>query len=117
MLLRQAPFRGEDEDAIYHAILDDEPTDLHHLPPRARYLIRSLLNKDPQERLGSERGAEEIMRHDYFELIDWKKLARKEVTPSFLPLIRGPEDLSNFDTEFTNETPILTPVLSGKSTL
>uniref|UniRef100_A0A670YJS2 AGC-kinase C-terminal domain-containing protein n=2 Tax=Pseudonaja textilis TaxID=8673 RepID=A0A670YJS2_PSETE len=33
----------------------------------------------------------------------------KKVKPPFVPVIRGREDVSNFDDEFTSEAPILTP--------
>lgn len=41
--------------------------------------------------------------------IDWHALLAKKVKPPFVPTIRGREDVSNFDDEFTSEAPILTP--------
>lgn len=41
--------------------------------------------------------------------MDWEALLRKKVTPPFVPTIKGRNDVSNFDTEFTAEAPGLTP--------
>ena len=114
MLFQQPPFRGEDEDEIYDAILYDEPVYPTDVPKDAMDLIPKLLAREPEERLGYHKGAEEIMNHQFFNSIDWGALYRKEVTPPFRPAIKDREDLSNFDTEFTSMPRILTPVQSGK---
>lgn len=41
--------------------------------------------------------------------MDWAALLAKKIRPPFLPTIKGREDVSNFDDEFTSEAPILTP--------
>jgi len=115
MLLQQSAFRGKDEDEIYDAILHDEPLYPINMPNDAKDLIQKLLAREPEERFGYHKGAEEIMNHEFFKTIDWGALYRKEVTPQFRPAFKDREDLSNFDTEFTSKTPILTPVQSGKS--
>ena len=117
MTTSQQPFRGEDEDAIYDAILaDDEPQYPENLPSEAANLIQKLLVRKPEERLGYHRGAEEIMNHEFFNSIDWGALYNKEVTPPFRPTIKDRNDLSNFDMEYTSKGPCLTPVQSGMST-
>ena len=55
------------------------------------------------------------MNHDFFNLIDWDALYKKEVTPPFRPTIEDRDDLSNFDPEITSTAPCLTPVQSGIS--
>lgn len=116
MMTSQSPFHGQDEDDIYDAILTDEPPYPTHLPRDAVDLIRKLLVRKPEERLGYQKGAEEIMGHEFFNSIDWHALYNKEVTPPFRPTIEDRNDLSNFDTEFTSTAPFLTPVQSGIST-
>ena len=115
MMTSQSPFHGQDENDIYEAILTSEPAYPEHLPSEAVVLIRKLLVRKPEERLGYEKGAEEIMDHEFFNSIDWDALYKKEVTPPFKPRIRDRNDLSNFDTEFTSTAPCLTPVQSGMS--
>ena len=41
--------------------------------------------------------------------MDWEALFQRKVPPPFVPTIRGNEDVSNFDMEFTAEPPALTP--------
>lgn len=40
---------------------------------------------------------------------DWDALLAKKMKPPFLPAIRAPKDVSNFDEEFTRLKPVLTP--------
>ena len=115
MMTSQSPFRGQDVDDIYNAILSDEPPYPEHLPSDAVDLIRKLLVQNPEERLGYQKGAEEIMDHEFFDSIGWDALYKKEVTPPFRPTIRDKDDLSNFDIELTSTAPCLTPVQSGMS--
>lgn len=41
--------------------------------------------------------------------VDWEALLAKRVKPPFLPSIKAPADVSNFDEEFTRLKPLLTP--------
>ena len=116
MTSSQSPFRGQDEDEIYDAILADEPFYPEHMPKDAVNLIRKLLVRKPEDRLGYHGGAREIMDHEFFSAIEWDALYRKEVTPPFKPRIKDKSNLSNFDADFTSVAPCLTPVQSGIST-
>lgn len=62
-----------------------------------------LLNRNPNLRLGARRDAEELKEHPFFECIDWKALALKQVTPPFKPVVESDESVANFDPEFTSE--------------
>ena len=116
MILGQVPFQGDDADEIYNAILESQPFYPTHMPNDARDLIQKLLVPEPEERLGYHKGAEEIMNHQFFKLIDWRALYMREVMPPFRPAIKGRSDVSNFDTEFTSPLPNLSPVVqSGMS--
>lgn len=44
-----------------------------------------------------------------WQAVDWEALLAKRVNPPFLPPIRGPTDVSNFDGEFTCLRPQLSP--------
>ena len=52
MLLQQSPFRGEDEDEIYDAILSDEPLYPIHMPRDSVSILQKLLTREPDQRLG-----------------------------------------------------------------
>ena len=116
MMTSQSPFNGQDEDDVYDAILTAEPPYPEYLPSDAVDLIRKLLVRRLEERLGYQKGAEENIDHEFFNSIDWEALYKKEVAPPFRPTIEDRNDLSNFDTEFTSTAPFLTPVQSGMST-
>lgn len=85
MMTSQPPFRGEDDDEIYDAILAYDPLYPEDMPHDAVDLIRKLLVREPEGRLGYHKGAEEIMEHGFFHGMDWAALYRKEVTPPFRP--------------------------------
>ncbi|KAM5445612.1 Serine/threonine kinase [Microsporum audouinii] len=113
MLLQQSPFRGEDEDEIYDAILADEPLYPIHMPRDSVSILQKLLTREPELRLGSgPTDAQEIMSHAFFRNINWDDIYHKRVPPPFFPKITSPTDTSNFDQEFTSVTPVLTPVQS-----
>ncbi len=118
MLLQQSPFRGEDEDEIYDAILADEPLYPIHMPRDSVSILQKLLTREPDQRLGSgPTDAQEIMSQPFFRNINWEDIYHKRVQPPFLPTIKSATDTSNFDSEFTSVTPVLTPVQSGMSSL
>ena len=118
MLLQQSPFRGEDEDEIYDAILADEPLYPIHMPRDSVSILQKLLTKEPDQRLGSgPTDAQEIMSQPFFRNINWDDVYHKRIQPPFQPEIKSATDTSNFDSEFTSVTPVLTPVQSGKSYL
>lgn len=115
MLLQQSPFRGEDEDEIYDAILADEPLYPIHMPRDSVSILQKLLTREPEMRLGSgPTDAQEIMSHAFFRNVNWDDIYHKRIPAPFVPQITSATDTSNFDTEFTSVTPVLTPVQSGK---
>lgn len=116
MLLQQSPFRGEDEDEIYDAILADEPLYPIHMPRDSVSILQKLLTREPDQRLGSgATDAQEVMSQPFFRNINWDDVYHKRVPPPFMPSIKNATDTSNFDSEFTSVTPVLTPVQSGMS--
>ena len=53
------------------------------------------------------------MSHAFFRNINWDDVYHKRIPVPFVPQITSATDTSNFDTEFTSVTPVLTPVHSG----
>ncbi|XP_063481401.1 serine/threonine-protein kinase N2 isoform X3 [Symphalangus syndactylus] len=110
MLVGESPFPGDDEEEVFDSIVNDEVRYPRFLSTEAISIMRRLLRRNPERRLGaSEKDAEDVKKHPFFRLIDWSALMDKKVKPPFIPTIRGREDVSNFDDEFTSEAPILTP--------
>ncbi|KAJ2894614.1 Protein kinase C-like [Zalerion maritima] len=113
MLLQQSPFRGEDEDEIYDAILGDEPLYPIQMPRDSVSILQKLLTREPDQRLGSgPTDAQEVMSQPFFRDISWDDIYHKRVAPPMVPHITSATDTSNFDSEFTSVTPVLTPVQS-----
>ncbi|KAL4080957.1 hypothetical protein J3A83DRAFT_102662 [Scleroderma citrinum] len=111
MLLGQSPFRGDDEDEIFDAILEDEPLYPITMPRDAVSILQKLLTRDPNRRLGAgKEDAEEVKRHPFFKDISFDDVLHKRIPPPYFPTINGVADTSNFDEEFTREQPTLTPV-------
>lgn len=111
MLLGQSPFRGDDEDEIFDAILEDEPLYPITMPRDAVSILQKLLTRDPARRLGSGKAdAEEIKKHPFFKDVSFDDVMNKRIPPPYFPTINGSADTSNFDEEFTKEQPTLTPV-------
>jgi serine/threonine protein kinase len=105
MLLREEPFKGDDLDEVYDSVLSDaEPNYPDSLPEKSVDILRGLLARDPQQRLGSgPAGAVRVMQHPYFEGISWDDVAEKKIEPSFIPVRNDESNLSNFDPEFTKD--------------
>ncbi|KAF8158221.1 hypothetical protein B0H34DRAFT_707913 [Crassisporium funariophilum] len=111
MLLGQSPFRGDDEDEIFDAILEDEPLYPITMPRDAVSILQKLLTRDPTRRLGSgKEDAEELKRQPFFKDVSFDDVLNKRIPPPYFPTINGSADTSNFDEEFTREQPTLTPV-------
>jgi len=102
MLLGQSPFRGDDEEEIFEAILEDDVVYPIHMSRDSVSLLQKLLAKDPNKRLGAgPNDADDIKKHSYFKHVKWDKILNKEVSPPYKPKINSRTDVSNFDEEFT----------------
>ncbi|KAG1157612.1 hypothetical protein G6F37_006550 [Rhizopus arrhizus] len=114
MLLGQSPFRGEDEDEIFDAILEDDILYPINMSSDSISICQQLLQRDPNRRLGGgPDDAVPIKRHPFFRGVVWEDMLAKRIPPPFYPSVTGRLDTSNFDEEFTNETPALTPIDSN----
>ncbi|XP_050781153.1 serine/threonine-protein kinase N1 isoform X2 [Gopherus flavomarginatus] len=110
MLVGESPFPGDDEEEVFDSIVNDEVRYPRFLSTEAIGVMRRLLRRNPERRLGSsERDAEDVKKQPFFRVIDWEALLARQLPPPFVPIIKGREDISNFDEEFTAEAPALTP--------
>uniref|UniRef100_A0A672G399 protein kinase C n=1 Tax=Salarias fasciatus TaxID=181472 RepID=A0A672G399_SALFA len=110
MLVGESPFPGDDEEEVFDSIVNDEVRYPRFLSTEAIGIMRRLLRRNPERRLGSgEKDAEDVKKQPFFRATDWEALLQRKVPPPFVPTIGGREDVSNFDTEFTAEAPTLTP--------
>ncbi|XP_037545364.1 serine/threonine-protein kinase N1 [Nematolebias whitei] len=110
MLVGESPFPGDDEEEVFDSIVNDEVRYPRFLSTEAIGIMRRLLRRNPERRLGSgEKDAEDVKKQLFFRGLDWEALLQRKVPPPFVPTIAAKDDVSNFDAEFTAEAPTLTP--------
>lgn len=109
MLVGESPFPGDDEEEVFDSIVHDEVRYPRFLSIEAVAIMRRLLRKNPERRLGtSEKDAEDVKKQAFFRNINWEHLLMKKLKPPFVPTVKSLEDVSNFDEEFTCEQAVLT---------
>ncbi|EGD72478.1 AGC/PKC/ETA protein kinase [Salpingoeca rosetta] len=110
MLAGQPPFDGATEEDLFMSIQFNEVLFPVWLTKEAVQLIRGLLEKDRDCRLGcGPKGEKDIKAHPFFHPIDWDKLERREMEPPFKPKLKSQLATDNFDAEFLSEKPGITP--------
>lgn len=111
MLTGDAPFRDKNKMQLYRKILNGKLVYPRHMSKDAISLIKGLLERDPNQRMGYTpgsdavsvfRGMDQIKRHPFFSAIDWEKLMRRETPPPFPLNITSVTDYRHFDTLFTD---------------
>ncbi|XP_010543158.1 PREDICTED: serine/threonine-protein kinase AtPK2/AtPK19-like [Tarenaya hassleriana] len=112
MLTGKPPFVGS-RDKIQQKIVKDKIKLPQFLSTEAHSLLKGLLQKEPGKRLGSgSTGAEEIKRHKWFKLINWRKLEAREIQPSFRPEVSGKLCIANFEKHWTEMSVLDSPAAS-----
>jgi protein kinase A len=97
MLSGDTPFRGANAAAIYQKALSTQPKFPSSFTENAQSVIAGLLTKSKSRRLGAgNSGAKDVMRHPWFESVDWDKVLQKEYKAPFLPTVTCSSDASMF---------------------
>ncbi|XP_074640581.1 ribosomal protein S6 kinase beta-2-like isoform X2 [Tubulanus polymorphus] len=119
MLTGAPPFTAENRKKTIDKILKAKLFLPAYLTPDAKGLIRKLLKKNINERLGNgpdiqgtkgKRGCNmQIRKHTFFRNVDWDDVYHRRVEPPFKPCLANDEDVSQFDTKFTKQTPVDSP--------
>ena len=105
MLCGIPPFYCENTERMYDLITNAElrfPKRIQ-LSENAKDLIKKLLIKKQDKRLGVEKGFEEIKSHPFFQGFDFNALLAKKLEAPFIPVLKDSLDVGNFDEEFTSE--------------
>lgn len=111
MLTGSPPFCGDSRKKTIDKILKGKLVLPPYLTVEAKDFLRKLLKRHPQARLGSGNdGTRPIKTHSFFRAVKWDDLYSKKVEPPFKPSIAGEDDVSQFDSKFTKQTPIDSPV-------
>ena len=98
MLTGLPPFYDQNRKIMYTRIQIESVKYPSYLSQKAKSLITQLLIKEPQKRMGSLRGFEEIKAHPWCSVINWDRFLSKKNLPPFRPNFRA----SNFDNEYLN---------------
>lgn len=110
MLTGGPPFTAENRRKTIDKILKGRLTLPAYLSNEARDLIKKLLKRHVDTRLGAgQSDAEEIKQHPFFKQQDWNLVYARQLEAPFKPEIENEEDVSLFDTRFTKMTPVDSP--------
>lgn len=110
MLTGAPPFTAENRKKTIEKILKGKLNLPPYLTPDARDLIRKLLKRQVSQRLGSGHDdGEPIKRHLFFKHINWDEVIQRKLEPPFKPVLSGDDDVSQFDSKFTKQTPVDSP--------
>jgi serine/threonine protein kinase len=96
MLLGTPPFYDEDPEKMFLKIKYEDLCLPSTLSSEASDLIKSLLIKNPRQRLGGK-FTSDIKDHKFFANVNWKKVLKKKTRPPFVPSFNK----SSFSEEFT----------------
>lgn len=96
MLTGTTPFKGNYTDETFSNIVHEQlkwPDDIN-ISADCKNLVKKLLRREADKRLGAENGASDIKRGKWFKDFNFA-LIRNE-TPPIIPKIRDPKDLSQY---------------------
>lgn len=99
MLTGLVPFRGNKRAGLIEKIKKLKITFPSYVSNDARDLIKKCLKRNVTERITFV----ELVQHRFFDGIDWVLLEARRIRPPSKPMLNpfNPEDVSNFDVEFT----------------
>lgn len=110
MLTGAPPYTAENRKKTIEKILRCRLNLPPYLTPDARDMLRKLLRRNVLQRLGSGPGdARDIKSHPFFKNIVWEDVLARRNEPPIRPQLLNDEDVSQFDTKFTKQTPIDSP--------
>uniref|UniRef100_A0A7N8XUC3 Ribosomal protein S6 kinase n=1 Tax=Mastacembelus armatus TaxID=205130 RepID=A0A7N8XUC3_9TELE len=110
MLTGAPPFTGENRKKTIDKILKCKLSLPPYLTNEARDLLKKLLKRNASLRLGAGPGdAAEVQAHPFFRHINWDDLLARKVEPPFKPFLQSADDVSQFDSKFTSQTPVDSP--------
>lgn len=87
MLVGVPPFYSNSKEQLFFNIEFKKPLIPSRISSSAESLLRKLLKKVPEKRIGFKSGAEEIKNHEFFNDVDWEIVLRKDITPPLKPII------------------------------
>ncbi|XP_031631058.1 ribosomal protein S6 kinase beta-1 [Contarinia nasturtii] len=116
MLTGLPPFTAENRKKTIEAILRGKLNLPAYLTPDARDLIRRLMKRQVNLRLGADQyDGQAVRAHPFFKFVNWDDVLGRRLEPPIKPILRSEDDVSQFDTKFTKQIPVDSPVFSTLS--
>uniref|UniRef100_A0A673FW14 Ribosomal protein S6 kinase n=1 Tax=Sinocyclocheilus rhinocerous TaxID=307959 RepID=A0A673FW14_9TELE len=110
MLTGAPPFTAENRKKTIDKILKCKLNLPPYLTQEARDLLKKLLRRNASTRMGAgPRDALDVQAHSFFRHVNWDDLLAFKVEPPFKPFLRSADDVSQFDSKFTSQTPVDSP--------
>lgn len=82
----------------------EKPVDMKsYFSTEATSLLKVLLERDQELRIGSAGGADDIRKHAFFADVNWDEIKTRSHKSVYRPTVKGPEDTSCIDKLFTKE--------------
>ncbi|CAD8112967.1 unnamed protein product [Paramecium primaurelia] len=102
------PFYSKNTDEIFQSILNDDlQFPVKVCSPEAKDLLRKLLHKDPNQRMGNREGIQDILGHQFFDDVNLIDILKRKIQPPFLPnLIKfnfDPKEFKQGEQQFNQE--------------
>ncbi|RWW49260.1 hypothetical protein BHE74_00044602 [Ensete ventricosum] len=91
MAYGRTPFRGRNRKETFRNVLTRPPQFSGQRRTDLTDLIERLLAKDPTQRLGHARGADEVKAHPFFAGVMWELLPEVSRPPFLAPVVDGEE--------------------------
>jgi len=102
MLTGKMLFRHRNRQKFEQNIMNNDLKLDNKLPKHAKGILKELLDKNSTTRLGSQGGAEQVKKHQFFSQINWERLESGNMKPPFVPKLDGIQDLKFFDPLLVN---------------
>ena len=110
MLTGAPPFTGGNRKVITERVLKAKLQLKKYLTPNAKDLLRKLLQRTIETRLGyGDQDAKAVKGHRFFSTVRWEDVMARRSKPPFLPLLKSEDDSSHFDAEFTCQPAVDSP--------
>ena len=99
MIYGLPPFYNKQQNIMLNNIIKINPTfpKMIKISPELEDIITLCLQKDPKKRIGNN-GLEEIMKHKFFEPLDWELMKQGKIDAPIKPEVKDKLDVDNFNT-------------------
>lgn len=113
MITARHPFHGATHYDTLRNMVSAPPRLDPRLSADALFIVKGLLTKNPQARLGGKNGIHELKVTPFFTTLDWPKVESGTIEMPYKPELTNSLDLSSFETVFTREDAVDSVVVEG----